>query len=110
MTSCFTGIRAGAVILSFCHDGNWTWPEIKEKIYMKLSFEQCFGSGMFIPDRDPDFYPSRIPGLEFRIPGLGFRITNSTTAKKKKGEKFLVLPFTIATNIKKLKIISYLNW
>ncbi len=27
MTSCFTGIRAGAVILSFCHDGSWTWPE-----------------------------------------------------------------------------------
>jgi hypothetical protein len=28
-------------------------------------FQQCCGSGMFIPD--PDFYPSRIPDLGSRI-------------------------------------------
>jgi hypothetical protein len=26
----------------------------------KLGFNQCYGSGIFIPDPDPEFYPSRI--------------------------------------------------
>jgi hypothetical protein len=44
------------------------------------------GSGMFIPD--PDFYPSRIP------------------ATKERGEQeFVVIPFYVATNLTKLKII-----
>jgi hypothetical protein len=45
---------------------------------------------MFIPD--PDFYPSRIP--------------DPKTATNKKGEKkFVVIPFYVATNFTKLKII-----
>jgi hypothetical protein len=49
---------------------------------------------MFIPD--PDFYPSRIP--------------DPKTATKEKGEKIVVLPFLVATNITKLKPILFLNW
>ncbi len=33
-------------------------------------------SGLFIPDPDPDFYPSRIPGLK----GTGFRIPDPESA------------------------------
>jgi hypothetical protein len=51
---------------------------------------------MFIPDPGSDFFPSRIP--------------DPTTAKKEKGEKSVVLPFFVATNITKLKIILFLNW
>jgi hypothetical protein len=47
---------------------------------------------MFIPD--PDFYPSRIP--------------DPKTAKKEMGEKkFVVIPFFVATNFTKLKIIIF---
>jgi hypothetical protein len=58
---------------------------------------------MFIPDPrsripDPDFYPSRIPD-----PG-------SKTATKERGEKkIFVIPFYVATNITKLKIILVLK-
>ncbi len=31
-----------------------------EKFKITLVFQQCCGSGMFIPDTDPEFYPSRI--------------------------------------------------
>jgi hypothetical protein len=41
---------------------------------------------MFIPD--PDFYSSRIP--------------DEATATKEEGEKLVVLPFFVATNITKL--------
>jgi len=45
---------------------------------------------MFIPD--PDFYPSRIP--------------DPKTATKERGEKnFDVIPFYVATNFTKFKII-----
>ncbi len=44
---------------------------------------------MFIPN--PDFYTSRI--------------RDTTTAKKEEGEKLVVLPFNVATNITKLKVI-----
>jgi hypothetical protein len=44
--------------------------------------QQCCGYGMFIPD--PDFYPSRIPGLGSRIP-------DPKTATKDRGEKKLVV-------------------
>jgi hypothetical protein len=54
---------------------------------------QCCGSGMFIPDHD--FYPSRIP--------------DPTRATKEEGEKFVVLPYFVATNITKLQIILFLN-
>jgi hypothetical protein len=48
---------------------------------------------MFIPD--PDFYPSRIPD------------TNAAT--KEEGEKSVVLPFFVATNMTKEKSILFLN-
>jgi hypothetical protein len=66
---------------------------------------------MFIPE--PDFYPSRIPDLESRIsdpgsriPNLGSRIPEPKTATKERGEtKFVVIPFFVATNFTKFKII-----
>jgi hypothetical protein len=49
---------------------------------------------MFIPD--PDFYPSRIP--------------DPKTATKERGEqKFVVIPFDVATNFTTLKIILVLK-
>jgi hypothetical protein len=64
-------------------------------------YMQCCGSGMFIPD--PDFYPSRIPDP-------GSRISDPKTAKKERGEKKLVvIPFYVATNFTKLKIILALK-
>jgi hypothetical protein len=48
---------------------------------------------MFIPD--PDFYPSRIPDPKI--------------ATKEKGEKKFVIPFYIATNFTKLKLILVLK-
>ncbi len=52
---------------------------------------------------DPDFYPSRIPDPGSRIP-------NPKTAAKERGEKKLVvMPFYVATNFTKLKIILILK-
>jgi hypothetical protein len=63
-------------------------------MYNKVQLQQCCGSGMFIPD--PHFYPSRIPDPE--------------TAKKERGEKkFDVIPFFVARNSIKLKIILFLK-
>jgi hypothetical protein len=48
---------------------------------------------------DPDFYPSQISDLGSRIP-------DPKTATKERGEKkFVVIPFYVATNFTKLKII-----
>jgi hypothetical protein len=44
----------------------------------------------------PDFCPSRI--------------LDPKTATKERGENFFVIPFFVATNITKLKIILFLNW
>jgi hypothetical protein len=47
-------------------------------------YYRCCGSGMFIPDLDPDFYPSRISGIpdpKRRIPETGSQIPDPTTAK-----------------------------
>jgi hypothetical protein len=72
-----------------------------KKRYLKLFFEQCFESGMFMPDPDR-FYLSRIPNLGNN---------NSNKREKEKGEKnFVVLFFFKATDITKLKIIIFLNW
>ncbi len=67
-----------------------------DKIYWRklrnflISAKQCCESGMFISD--PDFYPSRIP--------------DPKTAIKERGEKKLVvIPFFVAINFTKLKII-----
>ncbi len=66
-----------------------------------LSRNQCCECGFI---SDPDFCPSRIPGPGSRIP-------DPKTATKEKGEKRLVvLPFFVAANITKLKIILFLNW
>jgi hypothetical protein len=55
--------------------------------------KQCRGSGMFI--LDPDFY---------------HLIPNPRTATKEKGEKkFVAIPFFIATNFTKFKIILFLK-
>jgi hypothetical protein len=63
---------------------------------------------MFIPA--PDFYPSRIPDFRSRISDPGFRIPDPKTATKERGEKkFAVIPFYIATNFTKLKIILVLK-
>jgi hypothetical protein len=66
---------------------------------------------MFIPD--PDFYPYGIPDLGSRIsdpgsriPDPGSRIPDPKTATKEGGQKkFVVIPFFVATNFTKLKII-----
>ncbi len=45
---------------------------------------------------DPDFYPSRIP--------------DPKTATKERGEKkFVVIPFLVATNFTKFKIILFMK-
>jgi hypothetical protein len=49
---------------------------------------------MSIPD--PDFYPSRIPDPK-------------TATKERVEQKFDVMPFYVATNFKKLKIILVLK-
>jgi hypothetical protein len=57
---------------------------------------KCCGFGMFLPD--PDFYPSRI--LIFTHPGS--RIPDPKTGTKERGEqKFVVIPFFVATNFTK---------
>jgi hypothetical protein len=51
---------------------------------------------MFIPV--PDFYPSRIPDP-------------TTATKEKEGKIFVVVPPSlVATNVRKLEIILFLNW
>jgi hypothetical protein len=54
---------------------------------------QCCGSGKFIPD--PDF---------LLIPDPGFRIPDPKTSTKERGKKkFVVIPFFVATNFKKIE-------
>jgi hypothetical protein len=63
-------------------------------LFTSMWIQQCCESGMFIPD--PDFYPSRIP--------------DPKTATKERGEKkFGVIPFYVATNLKKSNIILVLK-
>jgi hypothetical protein len=50
---------------------------------------------MFFPD--PAFCPSRIPDPK-------------TTTKERSEKKIVGLPFYVASNITKLKIILFLNW
>jgi hypothetical protein len=63
---------------------------LQELAYFLLSWQQCCGSWMFIPD--PDFYPSRIS-----------EIPDPKTATKERGEKKFVVPFFVATNFELLK-------
>jgi hypothetical protein len=66
---------------------------------------------------DPDFYSSRIPDLGSRISDLESRISNpgsripvpKTATKERDGKKFDVIPFFVATNFTKLKIILFLK-
>jgi hypothetical protein len=57
-----------------------------------FSYNQWCGSGMFIPD--PDFYPSPDP---------------KTATKEKDEKKIVVVPFFVAINFTKLKIILFLK-
>jgi hypothetical protein len=52
---------------------------------------------------DPDFYPTRIPDLGSRIPDP------KTATKERSGKKFVVIPFFVATNFTKLRIILFLK-
>jgi hypothetical protein len=63
---------------------------------------------MFIPDPrsripDPDFYPSRIPDPGSRIPDP------KAATKERVEKKFVVIPYYVATNFTKLKIILVLK-
>jgi hypothetical protein len=60
---------------------------------------QCCGSGMFIPD--PDFYPSWIPDLGSR--------NQKQQQQRWMKKKIVVIPFFVATNFTKLKIILFLK-
>jgi hypothetical protein len=51
---------------------------------------------MFIPD--PDFYPSKIPDLGSRI---------QKEQQKRRGEKFIVVSFVVATNVAELKLFYF---
>jgi hypothetical protein len=54
---------------------------------------------MFIPD--PEFLP---------IPDPGSRIPDAKTSTKERGEnKFVLIPFFVATNFTKLKIILFMK-
>jgi hypothetical protein len=68
--------------------------QVKFTIRVWFMYNHCCGSGMFIPD--PDFYP-------FRIPDLGSRNSN----KREGSKKFVVNPFFVATNFRKLIIILF---
>jgi hypothetical protein len=69
----------------------------------KSSGRQCCGSGMFIPD--PYFYPSRIPDLGSRISDPGSKNTN----KREDWKINFFIPFFVAPNFTKLKIILFLK-
>jgi hypothetical protein len=56
---------------------------------------------MFFPD--PDFYPSRVPDLGSRIPD------QKTAIKERREKKLVVIPFFVAINFPKLKIILFLE-
>jgi hypothetical protein len=60
---------------------------------------QCCRSGINIPDSGSKFSP---------IPDPGSRIPDPKTATKEMGKKkLLVIPFFVATNLTKLKIILF---
>ncbi len=81
--------------------------------YVVINIQCCGSPDPRIPD--PDFYPSRVPDLVSRIqdlgsriPDLGSRIPDQKTATKERGEnKFVVIPFFVAKNFTKLKIIHF---
>jgi hypothetical protein len=80
--------------------------------FVRFSILKCNRKGdlFSVPDPgclsripDPDFYPSRIPDPGSRIP-------DPKTATKERGEKKLVvIPFYVATNFTKLKMILVLT-
>jgi hypothetical protein len=75
------------------------WPSTKSN----MDFCSVADPGCLSRIPDPDFYPSRIPDPGSRIP-------DAKTATKERGEKFFfVIPFDVATNFTKLKIISVLK-
>ncbi len=66
---------------------------------------QCCGSGMFIPNPGSWFLPIPDPGSRISDPG-------SKNSSKREGWKknLVVIPFYVATNFTKLKIILVLKW
>ncbi len=78
------------------------WSTVNKTVWLsKVPTVQCCGSGMFIPDPGTWFLP---------IPNPGSRIPDPKTATNERGEKKLVvIPFFVATNFTKLKIILFLK-
>jgi hypothetical protein len=64
---------------------------------------QCCGSGCLSRIPDPDFYIH--PGSRITDPGSRIPDPGSKNATRERGEKIVVIPFFIATNFTKLKII-----
>jgi hypothetical protein len=63
---------------------------------------------MFIPDSD--FLPIPYPGSWIRDPGSRIPDSGSKNLhKKERGEKISVIPFFVATNLTKFKIILFLK-
>ncbi len=61
----------------------------KLRYLLECTWEQCCGSGMFIPDPGSDFFPSRIPDPNYLHPGsrilikeLDFKYFNPIRTKK----------------------------
>jgi hypothetical protein len=54
-------------------------------IFFKATYQQCCGSGMFIPDPGSDFFPSRIPDPNFSIPDPGSASKNLSILTQKIG-------------------------
>jgi hypothetical protein len=68
----FVRIRILIKVLAPTGSGSTT---LVARTEVKMShYNQCCGSGMFIPD--PDFYPSRIPDPRSRIPDPGSKNSN----------------------------------
>ncbi len=77
-----------------------TWHPFLAKIIHLISFISVADPGCLSRILDPDFYPSRIPDLGSRI----------QKQQQKRGMKKLdVIPFFVATNFTKLKIILFLK-
>jgi hypothetical protein len=56
----------------------------------KVPFQQCGGSGMFIPDPGSDFFPSRIPDPNCLNPGSRILIKEFKYFNPKKAKKWFL--------------------
>ncbi len=62
-------------------------PKCFPLIIFLTTYQQCCGSGMFIPDPESDFFPSRIPDPNFSIPDPDYASKNLSILTKKKVSK-----------------------